>query len=51
MSLRQAYDDGIRALAVVCMHSYLYPDHERRIGALAARIGFPQISLSSEVSP
>ncbi|MFI8791198.1 hydantoinase B/oxoprolinase family protein [Streptomyces sp. NPDC055105] len=51
VSLRQAYDDGIRALAVVCMHSHLYPDHERRIGALAARIGFPQISLSSEVSP
>ncbi|MGW6152729.1 hydantoinase B/oxoprolinase family protein [Streptomyces sp. NPDC055144] len=51
VSLHQAYDDGIRALAVVCMHSHLYPDHERRIGALAARIGFPQISLSSEVSP
>lgn len=51
VSLRQAYDDGIRALAVVCMHSHLYPDHERQIGALAARIGFPQISLSSEVSP
>ncbi|RFC76349.1 hydantoinase B/oxoprolinase family protein [Streptomyces sp. AcE210] len=51
VSLRQAYDDGIRALAVVCMHSHLHPDHERRIGALAARIGFPQISLSSEVSP
>ncbi|MFB7713098.1 hydantoinase B/oxoprolinase family protein [Streptomyces sp. NPDC056105] len=51
VSLRQAYDEGIRALAVVCMHSHLYPDHERRIGALAARIGFPQISLSSEVSP
>ncbi|MFD4713509.1 hydantoinase B/oxoprolinase family protein [Streptomyces sp. NPDC058430] len=51
VSLRQAYEDGIRALAVVCMHSHLYPDHERRIGALAARIGFPQISLSSEVSP
>ncbi|MFE7158424.1 hydantoinase B/oxoprolinase family protein [Streptomyces sp. NPDC057636] len=51
VSLSQAYDDGIRALAVVCMHSHLYPDHERRIGALAARIGFPQISLSSEVSP
>ncbi|MFF1359302.1 hydantoinase B/oxoprolinase family protein [Streptomyces sp. NPDC058297] len=51
VSLRQAYDDGIRALAVACMHSHLYPDHERQIGALAARIGFPQISLSSEVSP
>ncbi|MEU6659522.1 hydantoinase B/oxoprolinase family protein [Streptomyces sp. NPDC046821] len=50
-ALRQAYDDGIRSLAVVCMHSHLHPDHERQIGAVAERIGFPQISLSSEVSP
>ncbi len=28
--LQQAYDDGIRAVAVVCMHSHLHPDHERR---------------------
>ncbi|MFG2881096.1 hydantoinase B/oxoprolinase family protein [Streptomyces sp. NPDC048297] len=49
--LRQAYDDGIHAVAVVCLHSHLHPAHERAIGDLAARIGFPQISLSSEVSP
>ncbi|MEU2584827.1 hydantoinase B/oxoprolinase family protein [Streptomyces avermitilis] len=49
--LQQAYDDGIRAIAVVCMHSHLHPAHEQAIGALAARVGFPQISLSSEVSP
>ncbi|WUB66144.1 hydantoinase B/oxoprolinase family protein [Streptomyces sp. NBC_00582] len=49
--LRQAYDDGIRAVAVVCMHSHLHPEHERAVGRLAARTGFPQISLSSEVSP
>lgn len=49
--LQQAYDDGIRALAVVCMHSHLHPAHEQAIGELAARTGFPQISLSSEVSP
>ncbi|MEV5313477.1 hydantoinase B/oxoprolinase family protein [Streptomyces sp. NPDC052610] len=49
--LRQAYDDGIRAVAVVCLHSHLHPAHERAVGDLAARIGFPQISLSSEVSP
>ena len=49
--LREAYDDGIRAVAVVCMHSHLYPAHEQAIGELAARTGFPQISLSSEVSP
>ncbi|WP_324788544.1 hydantoinase B/oxoprolinase family protein [Streptomyces sp. H51] len=49
--LRQAYDEGIRAVAVVCMHSHLHPAHEQAVGRLAARIGFPQISLSSEVSP
>ncbi|MGY9070687.1 hydantoinase B/oxoprolinase family protein [Streptomyces sp. CAS3] len=50
-ALQQAYDDGIRAVAVVCLHSHLHPAHERAIGELAARTGFPQISLSSEVSP
>ncbi|NGO78370.1 5-oxoprolinase [Streptomyces sp. YC504] len=49
--LRQAYEDGIHALAVVTMHSHLHPEHEQAIGDLARRIGFPQISLSSEVSP
>ncbi|MFZ4239948.1 hydantoinase B/oxoprolinase family protein [Streptomyces murinus] len=50
-ALQEAYDDGIRAVAVVCLHSHLHPAHERAIGELAARTGFPQISLSSEVSP
>ncbi|MGW5480539.1 hydantoinase B/oxoprolinase family protein [Streptomyces sp. NPDC004008] len=50
-ALREAYDDGIRAVAVVCMHSHLHPAHERAVGELAVRTGFPQISLSSEVSP
>lgn len=49
--LRKAFGDGIRALAVVCMHSHLHPAHEVAIGRLAERIGFPQVSLSSEVSP
>ncbi|MCX3064260.1 hydantoinase B/oxoprolinase family protein [Streptomyces beihaiensis] len=49
--LRRAHDDGIDAVAVVCMHSHLHPRNEQAIGALAARIGFSQISLSSEVSP
>ncbi|MFF4516011.1 hydantoinase B/oxoprolinase family protein [Streptomyces mirabilis] len=49
--LQEAYDSGIRAVAVVCMHSHLHPAHEEAVGGLAARIGFPQISLSSEVSP
>ncbi|GGN71666.1 5-oxoprolinase [Streptomyces albiflavescens] len=50
-SLQEAYDSGIRAVAVVCLHSHLHPAHEQAVGELAARTGFPQISLSSEVSP
>ncbi|MFD8736662.1 hydantoinase B/oxoprolinase family protein [Streptomyces sp. NPDC059618] len=50
-ALQEAYDDGIRAVAVVCMHSHLHPAHEQAVGALATRVGFPQVSLSSEVSP
>lgn len=49
--LRQAHADGIRAVAIVCLHSYLYPAHEREIGKLAEQLGFAQTSLSSEVSP
>lgn len=49
--LRQAHEDGIRAVAVVCMHSHLYPAHEQAIAELAVRTGFAQVSLSSEVSP
>jgi 5-oxoprolinase (ATP-hydrolysing) len=30
--LQETYDDGIRALTVVCMHSHLHPAHEQAIG-------------------
>ena len=43
--------DGIEALAIVMMHGWKYPDHERRLAAIAADIGFPQISVSHEVAP
>jgi 5-oxoprolinase (ATP-hydrolysing) len=49
--LEKAYADGIRAVAVVCLHSHLHPGHERAVGELATRTGFPQVSLSSEASP
>jgi 5-oxoprolinase (ATP-hydrolysing) len=49
--LERARDDGIGAVAVVCMHGHLYPAHEQLIGKLAERAGFTQVSLSSEVSP
>jgi 5-oxoprolinase (ATP-hydrolysing) len=49
--LSRVHTDGIRSVAVVCLHSHVNPEHERAIGKLAGQIGFPQISLSSEVSP
>ena len=30
---------GIRSIAVVLMHSYVYPDHERIVGQVAASVG------------
>ncbi len=49
--LQRAREDGIDAVAVVCMHGHLFPAHEEAIGKLAERAGFAQVSLSSEVSP
>jgi 5-oxoprolinase (ATP-hydrolysing) len=50
-SLRAAYDDGLRAVAVVLLHGYRFGAHEQQIGAIARRIGFTQVSLSHQTSP
>ena len=42
---------GIRSAAVVFMHGYRYPAHERQVAALARELGFTQVSVSHEVSP
>ncbi|MCH7477916.1 MAG: 5-oxoprolinase, partial [SAR324 cluster bacterium] len=49
--LREVFGKGFRAVAVVFMHAYAYPDHEARVGKIARKIGFTQISLSHEVMP
>jgi 5-oxoprolinase (ATP-hydrolysing) len=49
--LRAAYADGIHAVAIVLMHGYRYPAHEQALATLAREIGFPQVSVSHEVSP
>ena len=43
--------DGIRAAAVLFMHAYRYPRHERQVGQLLRELGFDQVSISHEVSP
>ena len=49
--LKQAFADGIRAVAVVCLHGHAHPAHEQAIAEVAEQVGFPQVSRSSEVSP
>ena len=44
-------EEGIDAIAIVLMHAYRYPQHERRLQALAEQAGFTQISVSHQVSP
>jgi len=42
---------GIDALAIILMHGWRYPDHEGRLAAIAAELGFTQVSVSHEVAP
>ena len=49
--LQAAFDLGIRSCAIVLMHSYRYPHHEREVAKVAEQIGFTQISVSHQVSP
>ena len=49
--LETAKTDGIAAVAIVFMHAYRFPEHERQVAALARNMGFAQVSVSHEVSP
>jgi 5-oxoprolinase (ATP-hydrolysing) len=50
-ALEAASADGIDAVAIVFMHAYAFPNHEREAARLAHELGFAQISVSHEVSP
>ncbi|HEY1413847.1 MAG TPA: hydantoinase/oxoprolinase family protein, partial [Rhodopila sp.] len=49
--LAKARGGGIDACAIVLMHAWKYPEHERRLAALAREVGFTQVSASHAVSP
>jgi len=49
--LEAAVADGIASIAIVLMHAYAHPKHERQAAELARQAGFTQISVSHEVSP
>ncbi|HZE90586.1 MAG TPA: hydantoinase B/oxoprolinase family protein, partial [Rhizobacter sp.] len=50
-ALQQAFDAGLRSVAIVFMHGYRFTAHEQAAKRLAQHIGFPQVSVSHEVSP
>jgi len=49
-SLESLLAEGIRSLAIVSMHGYRYPKHERALADLAHELGFDQVSSSHEAS-
>ncbi len=42
---------GVESLAICLMHSYLNPAHELALAELASKLGFTQISCSSQLAP
>jgi 5-oxoprolinase (ATP-hydrolysing) len=49
--LQAARAEGFCSVAIVFMHAYRHPLHERRAAGLARALGFEQVSVSHEVSP
>ncbi|WP_292037769.1 hydantoinase B/oxoprolinase family protein [Massilia sp. UBA6681] len=50
-ALQQAFDRGLRSIAIVFIHGYRYTEHEAATARIAREIGYTQISVSHEVSP
>ncbi|KAH9515670.1 hypothetical protein Btru_011694 [Bulinus truncatus] len=47
--LQSVLNKGIKSLAVVFMHSYIFSEHEEAVGQMAQEMGFTNVSLSSKV--
>ncbi len=46
VALAEGRSQGFDAVAIVFMHAYRYPEHERVVGGIARALGFAQISES-----
>jgi 5-oxoprolinase (ATP-hydrolysing) len=49
--LKRMRATGLRSLAIVFMHGYAFPAHEKRAASIARELGFEQVSASHEVAP
>ncbi len=50
VALQEAFDQGLRSVAIAFMHAYLNPAHEEAVARIAHEIGFEQVSTSAQVS-
>jgi len=50
-AIDQARRDGIDAVAIVLMHAWKFPEHEKAVAKVCRKAGFAQVSVSHEVSP
>lgn len=51
IDLQQAFEQGLRSVAIVFLHGYRHHQHEQMAERIAKQIGFKQISCSYQVSP
>src|SRR5882762_9069694 len=49
--LLKAREAGLRTVAIVLMHGWKFPQHEREAAAIARSLGFDEVSVSHELSP
>ena len=49
-ALARAHEDGFESVAVVFMHSWAHPAHEKLVAGIARAVGFAQVSVSHECS-
>jgi 5-oxoprolinase (ATP-hydrolysing) len=49
--LATAHDRGLKSAAIVLMHGFRYPEHEKRLKQLAVEAGFTHVCASHEVAP
>jgi 5-oxoprolinase (ATP-hydrolysing) len=49
--LQKARERGLKAVAIILMHGWQFPDHEREAAAIARTVGFEEVSVSHELSP
>ena len=49
--LSSARESGLRSVAIVFLHGWRYPQHEREAARIARELGFEEVSVSHELSP